>query len=71
MSIKKGIYRHFKGNIYEVIAVAKHSEDMTDLVIYKSVADGKYWARPAEMWQESVVHNGNTMQRFTLIEEIK
>ena len=47
-------YRHFKGTPYKVIAIAKHSETMEDLVIY--CHDEKYWARPYEMFAEEVDH---------------
>lgn len=50
----KKIYRHFKGGLYEVIAVAFHTEDAEDLVIYTSLASGQTFARPLEMFLEEV-----------------
>ena len=58
------VYRHYKGNIYEIIALAKHSETLEDMVVYKSVNDGKTWVRPQKMWNEIVDKNGTL--RFTL-----
>lgn len=64
----EGRYRHFKGSIYEVICVAKHSETLEDMVIYRSVTEPqKVWARPMSMWNETVEHEGMTVKRFTKI----
>ena len=69
MEIKKGIYRHFKGNEYEVIATAKHSETMEDMVIYKALyGEGGLWVRPADMWNETVEKDGKAVKRFEFIE---
>ncbi len=68
MSISLGRYRHFKGNEYEVIAIATHSETLEELVVYKALyGDGGVWVRPASMWEEAVVHEGKTVKRFTKI----
>ena len=68
--IKLGIYRHFKGNEYEVIAIAKHSETTEDYVVYKALyGDGGMWVRPASMWNETVERDGITYKRFTYIGE--
>lgn len=68
--IKKGRYRHFKGNEYEVIAIAKHSETTEDYVVYKALyGDGGMWVRPASMWNETVERDGQTFKRFTYIGE--
>lgn len=48
------IYRHFKGGLYEVIAVAFHTEDGEDLVIYTSLSSGQTFARPLKMFLEEV-----------------
>lgn len=58
-------YKHYKGNLYKIIAFAKCSETLEDLIIYQS-QDGKTWARPRKMWNE-VVDNNSTL-RFTLID---
>ena len=68
--IKKGRYRHYKGNEYEVIGVAKHSETLEPMVVYKALyGDGDIWVRPATMWNEKVNANGVEMLRFTYIGE--
>ena len=70
MEIKLGKYRHFKGNEYDVIAIAKHSETLEELVVYRALyGAGEVWVRPAKMWNERVERNGQTVQRFTYIEE--
>lgn len=66
--IKKGIYRHYKGNEYEVIGVAKHSETLEDMVVYKALyGDGGIWVRPASMWNETVIKDGKEYKRFEYI----
>ena len=68
--IKLGRYRHFKGNEYEVIAIAKHSETTEDYVVYKAFyGDGGIWVRPASMWNETIERDGITYKRFTYINE--
>ncbi len=68
MEIKLGKYRHFKGMEYEVIGVAKHSETLAPMVVYRALyGDGGLWVRPAEMWQETVTRDGKTQPRFTYI----
>ena len=68
--IKLGKYRHFKGNEYEVIAVAKHSETTEDYVVYRALyGNSGMWVRPASMWNETVERDGVTYKRFTYIGE--
>ena len=68
--VKPGKYRHFKGNLYEVIAVATHSETLEEMVVYRALyGDGGVWVRPASMWNETVEHGGESIKRFTLVEE--
>lgn len=66
--IKKGRYRHFKGNEYEVIGTAKHSETLEEYVVYKALyGEGGLWVRPKEMWNETVERDGKTYKRFEFI----
>ena len=67
--IKKGIYRHFKGNMYEVVDIAIHSETLEEMVVYRQL-DGqhKLWVRPLSMWEETVERDGKTYTRFELVE---
>lgn len=70
MSIKLGKYRHYKGNDYEVIGVAKHSEDESELVVYRPMyGERGLWVRPLSMFNESVVVNGQSVPRFLFIEK--
>ena len=70
MEIKLGKYRHFKGNEYEVIGVAKHSETLEPMVVYKALyGEGGLWVRPAEMWNETVNKDGYQGPRFQYIGE--
>ena len=69
MEIKLGKYRHFKGNEYEVVGVAKHSETLEEFVVYRALyGDGGLWVRPAAMWNEEVERDGQKYKRFTFIE---
>ena len=69
MEIKKGIYRHFKGNMYEVVEMALHSETVEEMVIYKALyGEGKTWVRPLSMWDEEVEFEGKKVKRFTFVE---
>lgn len=66
--IQKGIYKHFKGNLYEVIGTAKHSESLDEMVVYKALYDdGSMWVRPASMWDETVERDGKVYKRFTYV----
>lgn len=68
--IKLGKYRHYKGNEYEVIGIAKHSETLEDMVVYRALyGEHDIWVRPASMWEEIVNVNGQEMVRFAKIED--
>ena len=66
--IETGRYRHFKGNEYEVLYLAKHSETMEDMVVYRALYGEKgVWVRPAAMWEETITRDGKTFKRFEKI----
>lgn len=68
--IQPGRYRHFKGNEYEVIGMAKHSETLESMVVYRPLyGEGGLWVRPAAMWNETVERDGKTYRRFTRIDD--
>lgn len=70
MELKAGKYRHFKGNEYELLYVAKHSETMEDMVVYRALyGEGGIWVRPAAMWTEHVERDGYSGSRFCKVEE--
>ena len=68
--IKIGKYRHFKGNEYEIVGIAKHSETLEPMVVYRALyGEGGLWVRPAHMWNEMVERDGKVFPRFTYIGE--
>ena len=68
--IKKGIYKHFKGQLYEVIDVARHSETEEEYVVYRTLyGDRSTWVRPLAMFSEMIEHEGQTSKRFEFVEE--
>lgn len=72
MEIKPGKYRHFKGKLYEVIGVAKHSETLEDLVVYECLYENpksKLWVRPTSMFLENVTVKSKKIPRFTYIKK--
>lgn len=63
-------YRHFKGNEYLVLQIAKNSETQESMVVYKQLyGDGGVWVRPLEMFMEKVERDGKVFNRFEEIEE--
>ena len=70
MEIQPGRYRHFKGGEYEVIGVARHSETMEELVVYRALyGERGLWVRPAAMWNEWVERDGYAGPRFIPLED--
>lgn len=68
MNIPLGRYRHFKGNEYEVLYIASHSETLEPMVVYRALyGERGIWVRPAAMWNEIVERDGKTFRRFTYI----
>ncbi len=71
--LKLGRYRHYKGHEYEVIGIARHSETLEELVVYKALQNyeefkmGQIWVRPLPMFSETVSIDGETIMRFEYI----
>lgn len=66
--LKLGKYKHYKGKEYEVIGIARHSETLEDLVIYKALyGENELWARPLKMFQEEVEVDGKKVLRFKYV----
>ena len=69
-AIPPGIYRHFKGNYYQVLTVAVHSETLEPMVVYRALyGEGGTWVRPAAMWLEEVERDGRICRRFAYVGE--
>lgn len=70
-SVVPGIYRHYKGNLYQVLHTARHSETEETLVVYRCLY-GEYgvWVRPIEMFNETVTVDGRQVPRFELIQTL-
>lgn len=65
-----GLYKHYKGKFYEVIGVARHSETLEELVVYKATyqTEGEnLWVRPLQMFQETIIIDGVEQKRFEKI----
>jgi hypothetical protein len=63
--MQQGTYRHYKGNLYEVLGVARHSETAEELVVYRALyGERGLWVRPLAMFQEAVVVDGREVPRF-------
>jgi hypothetical protein len=73
MGLQNGIYRHYKGNLYEVVGVARHSETEEQLVVYKALYGDhcdqqNLWVRPLPMFAETIECNGERVARFEFVE---
>ncbi len=72
IEIKKGIYRHYKGNLYRVIGVGRHSETLEEYVVYQALYESEFgkeaiWVRPIGLFLEKVNVDGESVSRFTFI----
>lgn len=66
--LKPGRYRHFKGNEYELLYVARHSETLEEMVVYRALyGEHGTWVRPARMWNEIVERDGVSVPRFSYL----
>lgn len=71
-AIEPGLYQHFKGNYYEVLYIARHSETVEPMVVYRALyGDRGVWTRPANMWNETVEREGQTVQRFRRLSRVE
>ncbi|MFV0552034.1 MAG: DUF1653 domain-containing protein [Anaerorhabdus sp.] len=70
--IKLGFYEHFKGKRYEVISIAKHSETLEEMVVYRQCyGEHEIWVRPLAMWNEMIDRDEYHGPRFKFIEEVE
>jgi len=75
MKIEPGLYEHYKGNRYEVVGVAHHSETLEELVVYQALynttdfGENALWVRPLAMFTESIILNGKETPRFKRIDQ--
>jgi len=68
MKIPKGRYRHFKGNEYRVLCLARNSETLEEMVVYEALyGEHEVWVRPTSMWNQTVNKDGKTIKRFTYL----
>lgn len=68
--LKPGLYRHFKGNLYRLLYVAKHSETLEPMVVYQALyGEMGIWVRPAAIWSEHVDRSDYSGPRFYPVEE--
>lgn len=69
-NIKLGVYKHYKGNEYRVLAIASHSETLEKMVVYQALyGECGIWVRPISMWNELVDVNGVETPRFKFLRE--
>ncbi len=70
--LPSGRYRHYKGNEYEVVGIARHSETLEELVVYRPLyGEGGLWVRPRAMFEETVEVAGKRVPRFERTEAAK
>ncbi len=68
--LKKGIYRHFKGNRYELIDIARNSENQEEYVVYRALyGERGLWIRPLAMFDETIERDGKRVKRFAWLGE--
>ncbi len=70
LRLRPGRYRHYKGNEYEFLALARHSETLEPMAVYRALyGQGEIWVRPAGMFSETVTKNGKEIPRFVRVGE--
>lgn len=67
---RTGLYRHYKGNLYEVVGTVRHSETLEPMTLYRALyGQHGLWVRPAAMFKEDIVHEGVKQPRFTWVSD--
>ena len=71
-TVKRGRYQHYKGKLYEVIGIARHSETLEEMVVYKALYKSKFskhsmWVRPKAMFLQKVNKDGQMVPRFKFV----
>lgn len=70
MHIKLGLYRHYKGNVYQVLSIARHSETLEILVVYQALyGDYGIWVRPYDLFVGTLLSEGKEIKRFEFLQE--
>jgi hypothetical protein len=68
--ISRGVYQHYKGNYYQVIGIARHSETLEEIVVYQALyGDYGLWVRPFSMFTQAIIFNEKLTPRFKFISE--
>lgn len=69
--MKKGLYQHYRGNLYQVIGISRHSETLEEMIIYQALyGDYGLWVRPRTMFEGKVMHEGCECPRFCYLNSI-
>lgn len=64
-------YKHYKGGLYRVLSIGKHTETDETLVVYQALyGNNDIWCRPISMWNDLIEYNGKIVKRFQLVKEI-
>lgn len=70
-TIQLGLYQHYKGNYYQVIGLARHSETLEALVVYQAFyGDFRLWVRPLELFMSTLMHDTQEIPRFKFVGEL-
>ncbi len=70
-NMKRGLYQHYSGKLYNILGISRHSETHEEYVVYQRLyEDYGIWIRPLQMFLETVVHEGKTVKRFTYLKPL-
>ena len=70
MSIRPGLYKHYKGNLYQVLGLSRHSETLQEMVVYQALYGGYgLWVRPLDLFTGTLEVDGQAVPRFTWVSE--